>query len=150
MSPDATFFVDATIPLWYSLLRKDGEYIVTQGERVNKIRKTLNLTLEKFGERVGVRKTSISKIEKGEVGLSGQMTKSICREFNVNYDWLVYGDGEMFSNLPRTILDDLCLAYGCDEFDRNFVENYMESAPEVRAAIKKCLLNLFEKNNAES
>ena len=123
---------------------------MSQGDRIRELRKTLNLTLEKFGARVGVTKQTISRIENGVNNLTDQMTISICREFNANYDWLVYGDGEMFSNLPRTVLDDLCLAYGCDEFDRNFVENYLESAPEVRSAIKKCLLNLFEKNNAGS
>ena len=123
---------------------------MTEGERIKEIRKQCNLTLEAFGDKVGVGKQAISKLEKGENKLTSQMIKSICREFNVNYDWLVYGDGEMFSNLPRTILDDLCIAYGCDEWDRNFVENYLESDPKVRAAIKECLQNLFKKNNEKS
>ncbi len=77
---------------------------MTQGERVKQLRTALDLTLEKFGERVGVGKAAISKLEKNENRLSDQMIKSICREFNVNYDWLVYGEGEMFSELPKTIL----------------------------------------------
>ena len=36
---------------------------MTQGERVREIRKKLGLTLEKFGERLGVGKTAISNIE---------------------------------------------------------------------------------------
>lgn len=71
---------------------------MTQGERVKEIRKALGLTLEKFGERLGVGKTAISKIEKGERNLTDQMAKSICREYNVNYDYLVYGDGEMYAS----------------------------------------------------
>ena len=38
---------------------------MTQGERVNELRKSLGLTLEKFGERLGVTKVAISNIEKG-------------------------------------------------------------------------------------
>ena len=53
---------------------------MTTGERVKEIRKTLNLTLEKFGEKLGVGKTAISKIEKDERNLTDQMAKSICRE----------------------------------------------------------------------
>lgn len=64
-----------------------GDY-VTQGERVKNIRVSLKLTMEKFGERLGVTKTAISRIENGERGLTEQMIKSICREFNVNEDWL--------------------------------------------------------------
>jgi transcriptional regulator with XRE-family HTH domain len=68
---------------------------MTQGERVKEIRKYLNLTLEKFGEKLGVGKTAISKIEKNERSLTDQMAKSICREFNVNEHWLRTGEGDM-------------------------------------------------------
>lgn len=69
---------------------------MTQGERVNAVRKELKLTLEKFGEKLGVGKTAISKIEKNERNLTPQMAKAICREFNVNEEWLREGAGEMF------------------------------------------------------
>lgn len=71
---------------------------MTQGERVKEIRKALGLTLEKFGERLGVGKTAISKIEKGERNLTDQMAKSICREYGINYDYLISGKGDMYAN----------------------------------------------------
>ena len=69
---------------------------MTQGERVKELRKTLSLTLEKFGQRIGVGKSTISDIENGRRSLSEHMTKSICREFSVDYMWLTTGEGEMF------------------------------------------------------
>lgn len=69
---------------------------MTQGERIKDVRNSLGLTLEKFGEKLGVTKTAISRIEKGERSLTEQMTKSICREFSVDYMWLTAGEGEMF------------------------------------------------------
>ena len=69
---------------------------MTQGERIKDERNSLGLTLEKFGEKLGVTKTAISRIEKGERSLTEQMTKSICREFSVDYMWLTTGEGEMF------------------------------------------------------
>lgn len=69
---------------------------MTQGERIKDVRNSLGLTLEKFGEKLGVTKTAISRIEKGERSLTEQMTKSICREFSVDYMWLTTGAGEMF------------------------------------------------------
>lgn len=66
-------------------------------ERIRELRKALGLTLEKFGEHVGVQKSAISKIEKGIANITDQMFKSICREFNVNPDWLRNGQGEMFN-----------------------------------------------------
>ena len=69
---------------------------MTQGERIKEVRKSLGLTLEKFGEKVGVTKQTVSRIENGVNNLTEQMTKAICREFNVDYIWLTSGDGEMF------------------------------------------------------
>ena len=74
-------------------------------ERVKQLRKELGLTLEKFAEPLGVGKTSISKIELGQVNLTDQMTKAICREYSVNEEWLKNGSGEMFA--ARPIGDDL-------------------------------------------
>ncbi len=72
---------------------------MTQGERVKTLRKALNLTLEKFGDPLGVGKTAISKIENNERGLTDQMIKAICREFGVNELWLRTGEGEMKKTL---------------------------------------------------
>lgn len=74
---------------------------MTRGERVKELRKTLGLTLEKFGQPLGVKKNAISQIEKGRNGLTEQITKGICREFNVNEDWLRNGTGEMFIQLDE-------------------------------------------------
>lgn len=118
---------------------------MTQGERVKEIRKTLNLTLEKFGLKLGVGKTAISKIEKNENILTEQMLKSICREYNVNYDWLKDGEGEMFSELPKTILDELCKQYELDDLDRSLVELYLELPIECRDTIKREMKKMIQK-----
>ena len=72
-----------------------------EGQRVRELRKELQLTLEKFGKPLGVGKTAISKIENGERGLTDQMILVICREYNVDENWLRTGEGEMFKKLNR-------------------------------------------------
>lgn len=72
-----------------------------EGQRVRELRKELQLTLEKFGKPLGVGKTAISKIENGERGLTDQMILAICREYNINENWLRTGEGEMFRKLNR-------------------------------------------------
>ena len=71
---------------------------MTEGERVKYLRKELGLTLEKFGDNLGVTKTAISNIEKGIRNLTDQMAKSICREYGVREEWLRTGDGEPFGS----------------------------------------------------
>lgn len=92
---------------------------MTQGERVKQVRKSINLTMDKFGERLGVTKTAISLIESGKNNLTDANIKAICREFNVDYMWLTTGMGEMF----RTADDDLMAAidnimFGENEFHK--------------------------------
>lgn len=65
-------------------------------ERIKELRKALGLTLEKFGEKLGVQKSAISKIERGENGVAEPMFKLICREFNVRDEWLRTGEEPMF------------------------------------------------------
>lgn len=74
-------------------------------ERIMELRKSLNLTLEKFGNYLGVTKVAISNIEKGNRNVTEQMFKSICHvcwngKF-VNEEWLRTGVGEMFLELPQ-------------------------------------------------
>ncbi len=65
-------------------------------ERIRELRKSLNLTMEAFGERIGVSKSTISNIENGNREATEHMIKSICREFGADYMWLTSGEGEMF------------------------------------------------------
>lgn len=119
---------------------------MTQGERVRELRKVLDLTLEKFGGKLGVTKTTISRIETGVNNLTDQMAVAICRTYNVNYDWLVHGgDAEMFSDLPQTVLDDLCKQYDCDDFDRRLIQEYLNLSLESRKVLKDYIRKVSEK-----
>lgn len=71
---------------------------MTQGDRVKAVRTKENMTMEQFGEKLGVQKSAVSKIEKGKVNITEQMFKSICHEFNVNKEWLRTGEGR---NVPE-------------------------------------------------
>ena len=70
-------------------------------ERIRILRKQLGITLEKFGEKVGVTRGAMSSIENGKRNVTDQMFKSICREFNVNPSWLRDGEGEMFTEINK-------------------------------------------------
>lgn len=69
---------------------------MTQGERVKAVRKSLGLTLEIFGAKIGLKKSGLSLIENGRNELTDSNAKAICREFGVNEDWLRTGVGDMF------------------------------------------------------
>ncbi|SQA14556.1 Predicted transcriptional regulator [Streptobacillus moniliformis] len=75
--------------------------------RVKELRKKLKLSGDKFGSKLGVKRSTISNLENQTRNLTEQMIKSICREFNVNEEWLRYGNGPMFNSLKEISLDEL-------------------------------------------
>lgn len=118
---------------------------MTQGERVKAIRTTLKLTLEKFGVKLGVGKTAISKIEKGERSLTVQMMKAICNEYRVNYEYLESGVGEMFSDVPQTVVDELCEQYDLDDFDRIMLQEYLKLDESSRNVLKAYIRSIMKR-----
>lgn len=125
---------------------------MTQNERVKEIRKTLGLTLEKFGERIGVTRGSMSNIENGNRNLTEQMTKSICREFSVDYMWLTTGEGEMFIDTDDDFIEriDRIMA-GEDEARKNLFKFMLELSDEDIAALDRLMKKAikFTQNNKE-
>lgn len=69
--------------------------------RIREIRKDNNLTQTEFGERIGVKGNTITGYENGTRIPSDAIILSICREFNVNEDWLRTGQGEKYLRLSR-------------------------------------------------
>ena len=114
-------------------------------ERIKYLRKTLNLSQEAFGERLGVKKAAISKIEKGENGLKEQLAKLICKEFNVDYLWLQGDDKvDMFRKAPKDIIDKLGEQYNLDEQSKIIVETYLNTPEEEKRGIENFLISLAE------
>lgn len=70
-------------------------------DRVKQIRKDAGLTMEQFGEKIGMKKASVSLIESGRNNPSDSAIKMICREFHVNEEWLRTGEGEMRTALSK-------------------------------------------------
>ena len=118
---------------------------MTQGERIREVRKALGLTLEKFGDKLGVKKNTLSALERGVNGLTDQMAKSICREYNVSYDYLIDGEGDPFDDLPQTILDELCIQYELDDIDRQIIDLYISLPKELRDKVKAYVLDKLKK-----
>ncbi len=65
-------------------------------ERIKYIRKEKGLTQTEFGEKIGVKGNTVTNYETGLRNPTDAVIRSICREFDVNEEWLRNGTGEMF------------------------------------------------------
>lgn len=110
---------------------------MTIGERVKLIRQSerVNLTQEKFANRLNVARVTIARIESNEGGLTPKMETAICREFHVNQEWLRDGIGEMFAPAPITEIDTLAQRYHMTRNERILIEKILELTPEQRQAV---------------
>ena len=66
-------------------------------ERIKELRKYLNLTQQKFADRLGLKRQTIAAYEMGNIEPSDSTLLLICREFNVDENWLRTGEGEMYA-----------------------------------------------------
>ena len=72
-------------------------------KRIESLRNALNLSQDAFGALLGVTRSSVCSWENGRRNISESIIKSLCREFNVNEDWLRNGGPEenMFIKLSH-------------------------------------------------
>ncbi len=105
------------------------------GERIKKLRKTLDLTQQKFGERLGIKGNTVAQYELGRSNPVDSVFSLICREFNVNEEWLRNGKGEMFKPNPSDVLDQLAYKYKLFNFDYVMIEKFLAMPPDLRRAI---------------
>ncbi len=116
------------------------------GERVKELRKALGLSGEKFGEKIGLKRNSLSQIETGKNNLSEQNILAICREFNVNEEWLRTGLGEMFKDMT---LDEEIISFVGDiqwdasnTFKKRFISAIAKLNEEEWKVLEKIIVDM--------
>ncbi|MFR9058973.1 helix-turn-helix domain-containing protein [Eubacterium callanderi] len=114
-------------------------------DKVKELRKLLNLTQKEFGERIGLKPNSISDIENGKNSLTDIVLKSICKEFNVNEEWLRTGKGEMFVDvLPEDELGAYLGKIGTGDYPEieRIIKAYFRLPEESQRAVDLFLKSL--------
>lgn len=111
--------------------------------RIKELRTALHLTLEGFGDRIGVTRAAVSKWENGDRGIADSMVVSICREFGVSEQWLRTGEGEMFEQTRETVLDRLAAEYSLDKEQVSVIENFLDLSPQERTAFLAYMRKVF-------
>lgn len=103
-------------------------------ERIRKLRRELDLTQEKFAERIGIKRNTIATYESGRNEPVDSVVALICREFHVNEEWLRNGTGEMFAQDSEDELQALTEKYSLSPADRVLIEKYVSLKADTRNA----------------
>jgi len=112
-------------------------------ERIKFLRKSLGLTQQNFANRIGMKQNSIALIESGR-NTSDQTILSICREFNVNEEWLRTGNGEMFIQNDNELLQEISAKYNLDDFQTKMIEMFLKLDEPKRKVISDYIKMLID------
>ena len=122
-------------------------------DRLKELRKALNLTQQKFADKLGVKQNTIAQYEMGRNDPSDAVIISICREFNVSEDWLRTGEGEMF--IPMTLDEEIASFIGGIQadieptFQKRFISALAKLSPEEWKTIEKLMRNMIDEREKE-
>lgn len=124
---------------------------MTMGERIKKVRKTLDLTQQEFADKIGSKRNTVATYEMGRTVPSTAVISLVCKTFNVNETWLRTGEGEMLIQQSRddelAAFMDKLLADENTNFRRRFVTALSRLKPEQWDALEAVALELM-KNSA--
>ena len=113
--------------------------------RLKELRKNLNLTQQDFADKIGIKRNTITNYEVGLRVPSNSVIHNICREFNVNEDWLRTGKGNIFN---ATGDDELAYLVGqlCgsdDEFKKEFVKTLCKLSDKQWKVLKEFIDEVY-------
>lgn len=115
--------------------------------RIRELRKELGLTQSEFGSRLGVKGNTVTGYESGTRVPSDAIIFSICREFDVNEEWLRTGSGDMFITKTRSqeIVDFMSELMNDpdDSFKRRFIESVAQLSEEEWKVIERIIDRLL-------
>lgn len=104
-------------------------------ERIKKLRKELDMTQQKFGACIGIKGNTVAQWESGRNEPPDSAITFICKEFNVNEEWLRNGTGEMFVPVPSSALDALAAEFGLDKASYIAIEKFLDLSSEMREGL---------------
>ena len=106
-------------------------------ERLRYLREQLNLTTRAFGASINMSGGAITNMEKGVRNITERTVRDICREYNVNPEWLANGAEPMF--------EDVTSQLDIDEDVKQLARQYSLLSADDRELVKKIINSLAEK-----
>lgn len=103
-------------------------------ERVRELRKILKISQDTFSSKINISRSHYALIESGNKNLTDRVIADICREFNVNEDWLRNATEPIFIEPDTFSLDEYVKQKGATDFELKIIKAFFEMDPEIRKA----------------
>ena len=116
-------------------------------QRLKALRKRLGLTQQEFSNRLGIKRNTVATYEAGKSNPSDAAVLLICREFNVNENWLRTGEGgdkNMFHPNSNSALDQLKNEYQLTDDALVMIEQFVKLKPETQHGIINYIIKVSD------
>lgn len=122
----------------------------TISDRIKSVRINNNLTMDKFGDKIGITKSSVSLIESGKNNPSEQTLILICKEFGIDYLWLTTGKGEMFGSVDDEVIAKFdAIMAGEKETHKIILKTLLDMDEETLESLDKFIEKYIENKKAD-
>lgn len=122
-------------------------------DRIKELRKKqLKMTQEEFGQRLGVTRDTIGNIELNRLARPDQklsLIRLMCKEFNVNEEWILHGTGPMLVQPDTFSLDSFVKERGMSERELRILKRYFALDPKVRQEALSYFLDGLDEDEKE-
>lgn len=120
--------------------------------RIDECVRDSGLTKTRFAKRINLTQQYISSLCNGRKTPSDRTIIDICRTFDVNEEWLRYGNGEMHIKTPDDVLDRWIQEFKYDSFLQKIVGEYLKLTEEQRDIVRNYIYSITseEKNISDS
>ena len=108
---------------------------MTINERIKRVRSEANMTLVEFGKKIGLTKSTVSRMEQNGYAVIPQNVQLICTAFNISEKWLTEGKGDMYTSNEEAILDKLAGMYDLSESQMIFAKQWLQLPATAKDAV---------------
>lgn len=115
--------------------------------RIYEVRKSHKMTQDEFAARIGLSKNFVCLMETGVRAPGARTISDICREFNINEEWLRTGEGE--KERPLTLEAQLMELFSdvsneTGSFRRALLTAMAKMTPDEWKVLERIACNLVE------
>ena len=122
--------------------------MATIHERIKALRSTLGIKQVDFANKISKTQAVFSKYESGAIAITDRTVADICREFNVNEQWLRTGEGPMFkqqSDIDNQLAAEVAkLIQSEDEFTKKLIHAYLSLPDDAKDKVKDFVTALMK------
>ena len=117
---------------------------MTINERIKTLRKSMSLNQTDFGEKIGIKVSQASYIEKAGNPVSPRIIQLICNAFSVSEKWLLDGKGKMYTSNEDAVMEKVSKMYDLTPQQEIFARKWLQLPGDAREAVVEYVISLAE------